>query len=155
MSTLRLSHIGICVRDLARARHFYCAGLGFRERGALAVSGEEAATLLELPGVALEAVYLERDGVVIELLHFARPGTEGPAEPRAMNQLGLTHLSLRVDDLAAALAAAESAGGRPLPHTRTFSERFRAGAVFLTDPDGTRIELVQSPTPMDKLPGEP
>jgi catechol 2,3-dioxygenase-like lactoylglutathione lyase family enzyme len=61
-----------------------------------------------------------------------------------MNALGLTHLSLRVDDLDAAAARLVAFGGRLLPQTRVENPRLRARAVFLTDPDGTRIELVES-----------
>ena len=149
----RLSHLGICVSNLEQALVFYRDGLGFRELGGLDVQGSEAATLLELPGVELRAVYLERDGVRIELLHYATPGHVGDAQPRGMNTLGLTHLSFRVQDLDATLAALELTGGRVLKHTRTENPRFSAAAVFVSDPDGTRIELVQAPGDPAALPG--
>jgi catechol 2,3-dioxygenase-like lactoylglutathione lyase family enzyme len=149
----RLTHLGICVSNLERALVFYRDGLGFRELGNLDVEGSEAATLLELPGVELRAVYLERDGVRIELLHYPAPGHVGGSEPRAMNALGLTHLSFRVQDLDATLATLERTGGRVLEHTRTDNPRFSAAAVFVSDPDGTRIELVQAPGDPAALPG--
>ncbi len=153
MTVQRLSHIGICVSDLERSLAFYCDALGFRELGSLDVSGEEASTLLELPGVVLRAVYLERDGTRIELLHYIEPGHCGEPKAGAMNRLGLTHLSLRVHDLAATLAALERAGARALPHTRIENPAFSAGAAFVTDPDGTRIELVEAPGDPGALPG--
>jgi predicted enzyme related to lactoylglutathione lyase len=61
-----------------------------------------------------------------------------------MNALGLTHLSLRVDDLAAAIAAVEGVGARVLHATRTWNAELASGAVFAVDPDGTRIELIVS-----------
>lgn len=140
----RVSHLGICVTDLDRSLRFYRDGLGFREAGALEVSGPEAGRLLELPGVQLRAVYLERDGVRLELLAYAAPGPAGDASPRPMNQLGLTHLSLRVDHLDAAADALERAGGTVLAHTRIDNPALRSRAIFVTDPDGTRIELVQT-----------
>jgi glyoxylase I family protein len=140
----RLSHVGLCVADLERALRFYCEGLGFREVSGLELSGEPAATLLELPGVALRARYLERDGTVVELLHYPTPGATGDGTPRPMNALGFTHLSFQVSDLDAVLARLVALGGRPLPHTRVENPRLGMQAVFLTDPDGTRIELVQS-----------
>jgi len=73
--------------------------------------------------------------------------------PRPMNQLGLTHLSFRVDDLAATLQMIEKAGFAVLERTRIDIPAFEAGAVFITDPDGTLIELVQSPGDPSAPPG--
>jgi catechol 2,3-dioxygenase-like lactoylglutathione lyase family enzyme len=62
-----------------------------------------------------------------------------------MNQLGLTHLSLRVDDLDAQLARLVEAGVEVLEPTRIDLPEAGVKAVFVSDPDGTRIELVQQP----------
>jgi catechol 2,3-dioxygenase-like lactoylglutathione lyase family enzyme len=69
-SIQRFSHVGICVSDLDRSLAFHRDALGFREVGRLDVTGEAPETLLGLRDVALEAVFLERDGVRIELLHY-------------------------------------------------------------------------------------
>lgn len=125
---------------------FYHDVLGFEYVSELDAKGEAAATLLELADVELHAVYLEREGVRIELLHYPTPGHVGDDVPRPMNQLGLTHLSLLVDDVDALLPRVEEGGGRLIERSRV-----RAGeatrAVFVTDPDGTRIELVQRSLP--------
>lgn len=142
---MRMSHIGICVSDWKRSLRFYHDVLGFRYVHELQVKGEPSDTLLRLKDVALRAIYLEREGVRIELLHYDSPGHVGSAEPRPLNQLGLTHLSLRVDDLDAELAAFERAGVRVLRDTRIEVPAARSKAVFVTDPDGTLIELVQQP----------
>jgi catechol 2,3-dioxygenase-like lactoylglutathione lyase family enzyme len=138
------SHVGVCVSDLDRSLAFYCDGLGFREVGRLDVTGEATETLLQLEAVDLCAVFLERDGVRVELLAYRSPPHRGTGEPRPMNALGLTHLSLRVDDLGAAIDALERAGGRVLRATRIRNDELASEAVFVTDPDGTRIELVAS-----------
>jgi len=139
-----MSHVGICVSDPERSTAFYRDGLGFSEARELAVEGEAAATLLRLSEVKLRAVYLERDGVCIELLHYADPGVVGSSQPREMNRLGLTHLSLVVDDLDAALARLEDCGATTLQETRIEDPGLRARAAFVTDPDGTLIELVET-----------
>ena len=62
-----------------------------------------------------------------------------------MNQLGLTHLSLRVDDVEAAAATIEALGGtvvRPDPDHLRRSVRSSLDFVYCTDPDGVRIELM-------------
>lgn len=145
MSFVRLTHIGICVSDWERSLRFYRDVLGFKYLSALQVAGEPTNTLLQLKDVELRALYLERDGTRIELLHYATPGHRGDGTVRPMNQLGLTHLSLRVDDLAATLETLQHAGVRVLAKTRIDIPAFEAGAVFIADPDGTLIELVQSP----------
>jgi glyoxylase I family protein len=145
MSLLRLTHIGICVSDWERSLRFYRDALGFTYLSELQIAGEPTNTLLQLDNVELRALYLERDGTRIELLHFASPGHHGDTQPRPMNQLGLTHLSLRVDNLAATLEALQQAGAQILDRSRIDIPAFNAAAVFITDPDGTLIELVQSP----------
>jgi catechol 2,3-dioxygenase-like lactoylglutathione lyase family enzyme len=140
----RLTHIGLCVSDLARSRRFYCEGLGFAFEHELHVAGEPTDTLLRLRGTDLHAVYLMRDGVRIELLHFASPRAPA-ARPRVMNELGLTHLSFRVADIEGALAAVRAAGGRVLDDTVVRFPEFEAAAGFVADPDGQLIELVQAP----------
>jgi catechol 2,3-dioxygenase-like lactoylglutathione lyase family enzyme len=153
MPIQRLSHIGICVADLERARAFYRDGLGFEERSRFELSDRAADKLLQLPDLSLEALYLERDGTRIELLYYPTPGHVGTAEPRAMNALGLTHLSFRVQEIDAVIERLVGLGGRVLEATRVDNPRYQASAVFLVDPDGTRIELVEQPGDPDSLPG--
>lgn len=158
MAIQHLSHIGLCVADLAESLRFYTQGLGFRERHRLEVAGEHAERLLEIPGLDLEAVYLERDGVCVELLHYRAPGhvddnTHRSNTPRPMNALGLTHLSLVTDDLDGDLDRLQAIGGRVLDRTRIDNPAYNSSAVFVLDPDGTRIELVERPGDPRRLPG--
>lgn len=141
---MRVSHLGICVSDLERSRAFYRDALGFAVESELEVEGEPSETLLRLAPVRLRAVYLVRDGLRIELLHYAAPGAVGDGAPRAMNALGLTHLSLRVDAIDASVARLAAHGARVLEDTRIDNAKLRAKAVFVTDPDGTLIELVET-----------
>ena len=138
-------HVGICVHDLDRSVRFYRDGLGFEEAGGLEISGEPTATLMEIPDVDLRAVYLERDGLRIELLHYPSPGTVGSPEPRPMNQLGLTHFAVRVDNLDDVIAKLVPLGAVILEHTRVRVDEFDANIIYITDPDGTRIECIQTP----------
>ena len=154
MTVQRLSHIGICVSDLERSVAFYREALGFRELSRLEVSGPESEQLLALDKVALRAVYLERDGTRIELLRFDAPGETGGPGPRPVNQLGLTHLSFRVESLDDTTAVALANGGLVLWESRINNPKYRTAAVFVTDPDGLRIELLESPADPNSLPGE-
>lgn len=144
--TLSFSHIGICVSDLDRSVHFYRDGLGFEPIASHHV-GDEFADLMELEGVALESRMLRRDGVTIELLAFSHPSPCGPGDRRPMNQLGLTHLSVRVDDVDAVAGDIERLGGKVVRTTRTHLDAgaARLDFVYCTDPDGVRIELMDLP----------
>ncbi len=143
MTVRKLSHIGLCVSDLARSRHFYCGALGFEEISELHFRDEHTPKLLGVAGAQLDAVYLRREGTVLELLYFPAPGVELRSEPRPVNRVGLTHLSLLVDDLDATLASVVAHGGSVIAASRIANERFASKAQFVLDPDQTRIELVQ------------
>ncbi len=144
--TISFSHIGICVSDLERSLRFYGDGLGFELVASHRV-GAEFASLMELDAVAVESRMLARDGVTIELLAFVHPPPFGSRDRRPMNQLGLTHLSVRVDDVEAVAGTIARLGGEVVRSTRT---RLEAGSsplefVYCTDPDGVRIELMDLP----------
>src|SRR5204863_9366541 len=125
-------HNGNFVSDIDRALRFHPHFLGLRHEHELSVAGEPSDTLLRLRGVDLHAVYLARDGVRIELLAFASPPPP-PLRPRAMNQHGLTHLSFRVADLDATLAALRAAGERVLDETVIRFPAYQSAACFIVD----------------------
>ena len=132
-----VNHVGLCVTDLARSRAFYEGALGFRHRSDLTVPDGPAGTLLRVaPPVGLRAVYLERDGWVLELLHFDRPGNE-PGRRRPFTEPGLTHISLTVDDLTSTRALVAEHGGEVLDDTE-----IPGMAVMVRDPDGQLLELL-------------
>ena len=143
MTIRRLSHHGLCVSDLERALAFYRDGLGFAEVSRRRFADPGTRRLLGVPGAVLEAVYLRRDGVTLELLHFPQPGTQLGAGPRPMNQVGLTHLSFLVDGLDDALAKLRALGASVLDATRLDGGGKGPSAIFVADPDGTRIELIE------------
>lgn len=140
MST-SFSHFGICVSDLERSLRFYCDGLGF-EPTQLHEVGAEFGRLMEIVGVAVRSQFLRRDALSVELLYYDAPGHVGEPVRRPVNQLGLTHLNFRVDDVDAVASRLQELGGTVLEHTRTtFGPDM--DFVYCTDPDGTRIELMK------------
>ncbi len=155
MSVTYCRHIGICVADVEASLRFYCDGLGFRGVSRLRMSDAHGAKLLGMDAVDLEAVFIERDGIRLELLHYHEPGHEPNDAPRPMNRAGLTHMALRVDDLAATLRALESLDVRVLEDTRIQNPAFSSDVVYVLDPDGVRIELIQMPGDPTAMLGEP
>lgn len=134
------SHIGLCVRDLERARCFYVEGLGFEEYARFELERDIAEVD---PPVKLTSFFIQKGGLRIELLHYASPGSFGePAKRR--NQRGLTHLSFVVDDVDAAAADLVRFGGTILEGTRNGRhDPDSVQTIFLADPDGTRVELMR------------
>ena len=131
------NHVGQCVTDLERSKRFYCELLDFTLDREINPGDELSAKLMGLtPPLAMTASYLVRDGLVLELLHFAAPGQTQPAQPRAMNQPGLTHISLSVEDLDGVLGRVADYGGVVLAETNV------GGGVFIKDPDGQLVELL-------------
>jgi lactoylglutathione lyase len=117
------NHLGHCVTDLARSRRFYEELLGFAVERELHPPDDPSSTLLRLPKpLGMTALYLRRDGLVLELLHFA--GETEPARERVMNEPGLTHISLSVDDV------------------EVLTDTDIGFGVFIRDPDGQLIELL-------------
>jgi lactoylglutathione lyase len=129
-----VNHVGLCTADLARSRRFYEELLGFTVERELKVPDEAAAALLCIdPPVNLTAVYLRRGAFVLELLHFDRPRNPGRRE-RAMNEPGLTHMSVAVEHLDGVVARVPELGGEVITQL--------PGAVLVRDPDGQLVELL-------------
>ena len=142
----RFTHVGLCVSDLERSLAFYCDVMGFTEVARrLNITDAGSANLLDFPEMDVELVYLERDGIRIELLWYRVPDRVEDDARRPMHRTGLTHLAFRVGDLDDLCRRIEEGGGTVLPApTATFEQGNRG--VMTLDPDGTRIELIERPS---------
>jgi catechol 2,3-dioxygenase-like lactoylglutathione lyase family enzyme len=130
------NHIGLCVTDRARSRHFYEGLLGFQFWWELEPPDDATAQLLQLEKpLKVHVTYILRDSVVLELIDYSSHQVlMGPE--RAMDHVGLTHLSLSVSDLPAVLATVAEFGGSVLEATVTEQ------SAMIRDPDGQLIELL-------------
>ena len=131
------NHVGQCVIDLERSKRFYCELFDFVVEREINPPDEGSAQLLSLtPPVGMTACYLVRDGLVLELLHFGAPGQTREFRARTMNEPGLTHISLSVDDIGSVCARVPDYGGEVVESTNI------GAAVFIRDPDGQLLELL-------------
>jgi catechol 2,3-dioxygenase len=125
ISVLGVGHAVVKVRDLRRATRFYCEVLGLRE-----VARRDFG---EGPMVFLSTGLSHHDLGLVEIGSAALP-PDG-------NAVGLHHLALRIGDevgqLRDARAHLEAHG---IPIRWTLDHRVSQG-IYLTDPDGTLIEL--------------
>lgn len=148
------SHVGVCCSDLERSTAFYEQVLGFRQLFTVELGPEVVATM-EQPGRFLSRM-LARDELRLELLQWLDPAPEQGGGRRPMTQLGLTHLAFRVDTVEELWSIAEGTGGAALPETLSTMAGAGEGGrdaqlVYLTDPDGTRIELMAGVPDLSRL----
>jgi catechol 2,3-dioxygenase-like lactoylglutathione lyase family enzyme len=130
------NHLGQCVTDLARSRRFYEEVLGFEFWRQIRPPDESSAKLLGLAEpLGMTACYLRRDGLVLELLHFDAVHHRRVPPRRAVDEPGLTHISVSCD-IETARARVVEFGGEVLDDTDI------GAAVFIRDPDGQLVELL-------------
>jgi catechol 2,3-dioxygenase-like lactoylglutathione lyase family enzyme len=123
---LRFDHAHLRSPDPDAAARFYVEVLGGTRR-ARDETPESLRVTVDLGGLAL---FIDR----------LRPERDGPPEPPFR---GLEHLGFAVDDVDAAIAAAEALGA--VVSVRPHSPKPGLRIAFLTGPDGVRIELLRRP----------
>lgn len=142
-----LNHVGITVSDLEQSIEFYTR-LGFGQPPAdwvFTIEGEWLSKLVAEDGAIIRVAFLPMDeGNVLELLEYQVPkGAQTNEKPN--RDTGAMHVALNVDDVWAlyeelkdtiefncepqVVATGPWAGGK---------------VVYLDDPDGIPVELVQS-----------
>ena len=141
------NHTGQAVSDLQRSIRFYTEVLGFASWYEVQPDDPSVGKLCSLdPPLGVTAHYLRLDGFVLELMHYAAPGGQTPYRPRTMNEPGLTHLSISVDDIRATAEMAGQCGGAII------EESDLGMALMIRDPDGQLIELLSAEYPGQRPP---
>lgn len=149
-----ISFVAIHVSDLERSRRFYREALGFREVSHLLVEGRSpSAVELGLEELRTEGVFIERDGMRLQLQHQNLPADK--ALPEIRRQMGLSHFGIRVDDMDATLERVRRCGGTTPPECRHTNEAYGSEVARILDPDGVRMELLQMPGDVTHMPGKP
>lgn len=139
-----VSHIGLCVSDLDKSLRFYTEGLGFEAAEGWDIPSALAPLAEVPPPISVRTRMLVKGPVKIELLGWTSPPAEG-SPARTRRQVGFTHLSLLVSDIAAAEARLVALGATVIEDTR-MRVPVPGGAMhvlFVADPDGVRIEMSQ------------
>ena len=131
MSWLKFSHVALSCRDPIATEEFYCTYFGFRRARVIPVDG------------ASQVVFLRNGEVYLELFAAAGASPAPPAHAAGPEYPGVRHLAFQVDSVDAKLAelgADANVTAGPLdfddviPGWRT---------VWITDPDGTIVEISQ------------
>jgi catechol 2,3-dioxygenase-like lactoylglutathione lyase family enzyme len=142
MRNARLLHYSHCVSDITRSRRFYTEVLGFAVVAEFDFDDPATAQVMDLPGCRFTGIFMQRDGMRIELIGFTAPPPDDARRKRRANEVGHSHLSFYVTDLGATLTELAGQGVEIERHTRAVL----AGGIeccVIRDPDGFPIELVQ------------
>lgn len=139
-------HTGLTVRSLERSVAFYRDVLGFEEAFAWNPRAPYIAELVGYPTVDLHSAILRIPGsdVFLELLEYRN--VEADAVDSGNANVGTAHIAFAVDDLDALYAdlTARGVASVSAPVTPTIGPNKGGRAVYMIDPDGFRVELIQS-----------
>lgn len=138
-------HTGLQVTDLERSIEFYTRMLGFTTRLRRTVTEPYIGEIVGYSGVEIREAFLDIPGSrhFLELLEYHN--IEGVAVDAATANPGTAHLCLLVEDLGDLHTRLAAAGVEFLSDPVEPPVGPNAGGlvVYLIDPDGIRIELVQ------------
>jgi glyoxylase I family protein len=140
-------HTGITVSNLERSLAFWRDVLGFEVSHTAHQTGELAREITGIAGAEIKLVVLRAPGGhKIELLEYLAPPDRKHVNVRPCD-VGAAHVALLVDDVDAVLeriaAFGWKAAGKPQMLTKGPNTGKRV--VYVRDPDGTTIELMQRP----------
>ncbi|MCW2830769.1 MAG: Glyoxalase/bleomycin resistance protein/dioxygenase [Aeromicrobium sp.] len=145
---IELAHHGITVTALDASASFFVDVLGFEVSPRIDLDETFSAGVSGVPGALISVVFVQRPGVPVELLQYQGPSERASVTTRPCDA-GSAHLALYVDDVRDVVGRAAGYGWTPLGAVQLITTGPRAGglAVYLHDPDGAVLELVQRPAP--------
>ena len=141
IAVTRVDHVSYTVSDLERSMGFW-ARFGFEPVNRYSAAGPELDVAVQTTPADMEIQLLRRpDGFTLELICYKRQ----PDAPAARNsEVGAAHIGFVVEDIERARAELIAAGAtfHSAPNVDRYGEKW----VYLRDPDGVTVELMQ-PTP--------
>lgn len=142
----RPHHTGIQVADLERSVRFYRDILGFELVFQWNPQAEYIRTIVGYPEADIHAAVLRMPGaeVFLEILEY-RNVEKAPVDTRTANP-GTAHMAFFTDDCDALYAELTAKGVDSVspPVTPTIGPNKGGRAVYMIDPDGIRVEFIQT-----------
>ena len=141
-------HTGITVSNLGQSLAFWRDVLGFEFSHIAHQTGELAEEITGVKGAELKLAVLKTPGGhKIELLEYIAPADRKRANIRPCD-VGSVHVALVVEDLDGMLKHIAASGWQAAGKPQTLRTGPNAGrqVVYVRDPDGTTIELMQIAT---------
>lgn len=144
-------HVGLHVSDMDRSLHFYRDLLGFELVFQWNPDAPYIHTLTGHPKADVHAAILRPPGstVLLELLDLR--GADGQPADAALARPGTAHVGFTVSNLDSLYEHLTEHGVKSVsaPVTPTIGPNKGGRAVNVLDPDGIRVELVESPRAFD------
>jgi catechol 2,3-dioxygenase-like lactoylglutathione lyase family enzyme len=141
-------HTGITVSNLERSLVFWRDVLGFELSHTAHQTGELAKEITGVAGAEIKLAVLKTpSGHKIELLEYLSPSDRKQHINFQPCDVGHVHVALLVGDLEAVLERIAASGWKAAGKPQTLHSGPNAGkrVVYVSDPDGTTIELMQPP----------
>ena len=138
-------HTGITVSNLERSLAFWRDVLGFEFSHTAHQKGELAQEITGVEGAELKLAVLKTPGRhKIELLEYLAPADRKRTNFRPCD-VGFVHVALLVEDLNTVLDRIVFSGWKTAGQPQILTKGPNAGkrVVYVRDPDGTTIELMQ------------
>lgn len=154
-----LDHISVTVSDLERSLAFYGDLLGMKEVERHLLEGETISKMANKPDVVMQVVRLaapDTPGILLDLQQYISP--KGKVSDAKLGDSAHAHFCFGVPDVWAAYKELSAKGIEFVSEPVSFDLEWAIlHVVFLKDPDGFIIELVESPIhpkPGHTLPGQ-
>jgi catechol 2,3-dioxygenase-like lactoylglutathione lyase family enzyme len=144
---LAADHTGITVSNLERSLEFWRDVLGFELSHRAHQKGELAEKITGVAGAEILLAVVKAPGHKIELLEYRAPADRRKENGLRPCDVGSVHIALTVDNLDAVLESIAASGWKApgTPQTLTVGPNAGRRVVYVRDPDGTTIELMQLP----------
>lgn len=147
MSVSVLDHVSVTVSDMERSLAFYRDLLGMKEVERHRLEGETISKMAGKPGVEMDVVRLaapETPGIIVDLQQYLKPA--GSVSDASLGDIAHAHVCFGVPDLDAAYRDLQAQGVEFVSEPVSFDLGWCiVDVVFLKDPDGFVLELMQVP----------
>lgn len=140
-------HFALTVSDLDRSLEFYCGLMGLKEVERHRLEGEMISKMAGKEDVVMQVVRLQSPDspdFLIDLQQYLSP--EGGVSNAKLGDVGHTHICLGVKDIMETYRDLSAKGVRFVSGPVSFDLDFGVvRVVFLEDPDGSILELMEYP----------
>ena len=141
---LSTNHTSFTVSDLEWSLSFFRDILGFEVTSKAPRDPRAIQHITGVKDAEVMIAYVRGPGHSVELIQYLRPDCE--AKPHfSPNDVGFAHLAFDIDNIDAAVIAAKKFGVDPIaaPYVSDAGPNAGSKVVYLRDPDGITIELIQ------------
>lgn len=143
---LSTNHTSFTVSDIDRTIAFFTDVLGFE---LLSKAPRDPKAIEKITGVVggdTIIAFVQGPGHRLELIQYIGPNDRGSVRPRPCD-VGFAHVAYDVDDIDAAVSAAERHDVRVIGEVYAIDNGPNAGrrVAYLRDPDGITVEFIERP----------